>query len=119
MDGHAWDWRPTLAALQRFILARLGYTEAIVVHETAELKHGDRRMSVAGQHTGITGQMQNFQTVVFAAYVTARRILYPTSGSTCRNSGAGTSRGGSGRTSGTKWNSLPSQRWVRPPWARS
>ena len=70
---HAWDWTAALAALQRFILARLGDPEAIVVlDETAELKKGDRTVGVARQHAGITGQVENCQTVVFAAYVTAR-----------------------------------------------
>ena len=70
---HAWDWAAALAALQRFILARLGDPGAIVVlDETAELKKGDRTVGVARQHAGITGQVENCQTVVFAAYVTAR-----------------------------------------------
>ena len=34
-------------------------------------------MGVARQHAGITGQVENCQTVVFAAYVTARaRTLF-------------------------------------------
>jgi DDE superfamily endonuclease len=70
---HAWDWTAALAALQRFILACLGDPAAIVVlDETAELKKGDRTVGVARQHAGITGQVENCQTVVFAAYVTAR-----------------------------------------------
>ena len=45
---HAWDGAAALAALQRFILARLGDPEAIVVlDETAELKKGDRTVGVA------------------------------------------------------------------------
>jgi len=70
---HAWDWTAALAALQRFIIAHLGDPEAIVVlDETAELKHGTMTVGVARQHAGITGQVENCQTVVFAAYVTAR-----------------------------------------------
>jgi SRSO17 transposase len=70
---YAWDWTAALAALQRFILARLGDPGAIVVlDETAELEKGDRTVGVARQHAGITGQVENCQTVVFAAYVTAR-----------------------------------------------
>ena len=68
---HAWDWKAALAALQRFIVA-LGDPEAILVlDETAELKKG-QTVGVARQHAGITGQVENCQTVVFAAYVTAR-----------------------------------------------
>jgi SRSO17 transposase len=70
---HAWDWKAALAALQRFILAHLGDAEAVMVlDETAELKKGTRTVGVARQHAGITGQVENCQTVVFAAYVTAR-----------------------------------------------
>jgi hypothetical protein len=73
LAGHAWDWKAALAALQRFILAHLGDAEAIVVlDETAELKKGTMTVGVARQHAGITGQVENCQTVVFAAYVTAR-----------------------------------------------
>jgi hypothetical protein len=54
---HAWDWTAALAALQRFILARLD-------------------------------------------------------GSTCRNSGARTASGATGRTSRTTWSSAPSRRWA-------
>ena len=69
---YAWDWTAALAALQRFIVARLGDPEAIVVlDETAELKKGTST-GVGRQHAGITGQVENCQTVVFAAYVTAR-----------------------------------------------
>jgi SRSO17 transposase len=72
LAGHAWDRAAALVALQRFILARLGDRGAIVVlDETAELKKGDP-VGVARQHAGITGQVENCQTVVFAAYVTAR-----------------------------------------------
>jgi SRSO17 transposase len=70
---HAWDWKAALAALQRFVVARLGDPEAIVVlDETAELKKGTATVGVGRQHAGITGQVENCQTVVFAAYVTAR-----------------------------------------------
>ena len=72
LPGHAWDWTAALAALRQFILARLGDPGAIVVlYETAELKKGDRTVGVARQHAGITGQVENYQAVVFAAYVTA------------------------------------------------
>ncbi|HXZ72777.1 MAG TPA: IS701 family transposase [Streptosporangiaceae bacterium] len=70
---YAWDWKAALAALQRFVVARLGDPEAIIaIDETAELKKGDHTIGVARQHAGITGQVENCQTVVFAAYVTAR-----------------------------------------------
>ena len=70
---YAWDWRVVLERLQRFILAHLADPEAILVlDETAELKKGKMSVGVARQHAGITGQIENCQTVVFMAYVTAR-----------------------------------------------
>ena len=42
----------------------------MVVDETAELKKGTATVGVARQYAGITGQVENCQTVVFAAYVT-------------------------------------------------
>ncbi len=73
LGEYAWDWRAVLARLQRFILAHLGDPGAILVlDETAELKKGTMTVGVARQHAGITGQVENCQTVVFLAYVTAR-----------------------------------------------
>jgi SRSO17 transposase len=73
LAGHAWDWRAALTALQRFILDHLGDPGAVLVlDETAELKQGQMTVGVARQHAGITGQVENCQTVVFMAYVTAR-----------------------------------------------
>ena len=70
---YAWDWRAVLERLQRFILAHLADPEAILVlDETAELKKGIMTVGVGRQHAGITGQIENCQTVVFLAYVTAR-----------------------------------------------
>jgi hypothetical protein len=70
---YARDWRAVLARPQRFILAHLGDPDAILVlDETAELKKGTMTVGVARQHADITGQVENCQTVVFLAYVTAR-----------------------------------------------
>jgi SRSO17 transposase len=70
---HAWDWQAARGALQRFILDQLADPQAVLVlDETAELKQGQMTVGVARQHAGITGQIENCQTVVFTAYVTAR-----------------------------------------------
>ncbi|HUZ51650.1 MAG TPA: IS701 family transposase [Streptosporangiaceae bacterium] len=78
LAGYAWDWRAVLERLQRFILAHLAGPAAILVlDETAELKKGTMTAGVSRQHAGITGQIENCQTVVFLAYVTARaRTLF-------------------------------------------
>jgi SRSO17 transposase len=73
LAGHAWEWEAALKALQRFTLTHLGDRQAVlVVDETAELKQGDKKVGVTRQHAGITGQAENCQAVVFAAYVTGR-----------------------------------------------
>ena len=73
LAGHAWDWKAALGALQRFIVDHLADPQAVLVlDETAELKQGQMTVGVARQHAGITGQVENCQTVVFTAYVTAR-----------------------------------------------
>jgi SRSO17 transposase len=73
LAGHRWDWKDALAALQRFLVAGLGDPEAILaVDETAELKRGSATVGVARQYAGITGQVENCQAVVVAAYVTPR-----------------------------------------------
>src|SRR5512142_2315485 len=70
---YRWGWAAALAALQRFIVGQLGDAGAILaIDETAELKKGTATVGVARQYAGITGQVENCQTVVFAAYVTPR-----------------------------------------------
>ena len=70
---HAWEWKAALKAVQRFILDHLGDPGAIlVIDETAELKKGAMTVGVGRQHAGITGQVENCQTVVNCAYVTPR-----------------------------------------------
>jgi hypothetical protein len=70
---YAWDWRVVLERLQGFVLAHLADPDAILVlDETAELRKGTMTVGVGRQHAGITGQIENCQTVVFLACVTAR-----------------------------------------------
>ena len=102
------DWKSALTALQRFIVARLGDGEAIVVlDETAELKKGDAAAGAARQHAGITGQVENFQTTCSRPASPPGRMPWSISGSTCRDPGARTTGGGSGRTFRTTWSSPP------------
>jgi SRSO17 transposase len=73
LAGHAWDWKAALGAVQRFVLDHLGEPGAVlVIDETAELKKGEMTVGVGRQHAGITGQVENCQTVVNCAYVTGR-----------------------------------------------
>jgi len=73
LGEHRWDWKVALGALQRFILGHLADPGAVLVlDETAELKKGQMTVGVSRQHAGITGQVENCQTVVFCAYVSSR-----------------------------------------------
>src|SRR5207253_590730 len=73
LAGHRWDWKDAREVLQRFIVGRLGDPEAILaIDETAELKRGSATVRVARQCAGITRQVENCQTVVFAACVARR-----------------------------------------------
>ena len=73
---HAWDWKAALAALQRVILAHLGGSGGDR-GAGRDRGTGIRTVGVARQYAGITGQVENCQTVVFLAYVTARaHILF-------------------------------------------
>jgi hypothetical protein len=83
-----------------------------VLDETAELKKGTATAGVARQHAGITEQVENCQTVVFAAYVTALAHAWRTSGSTCRSIGALTRHGGRTRTSRARRRSPRSRPWA-------
>ena len=112
---YRWDWKAALKALQRFVVTHLGDPEAVLVlDETAELKKGQATAGVARQHAGITGQVENCQTVVFAAYVTGRAhalfdfLLYLPR-SWCQD----TARAGSGHTSRRTWSSPPRRSWAR------
>ena len=63
LAGHRRDWAAALAALQRFIVGRLGEAGAILaIDETAELKKGTATVGVARQYAGITGQVENCQS---------------------------------------------------------
>src|SRR5438045_8247225 len=73
LGEHTWDWQAALQGLQRFILAHLhDPCGVLVLDEMAELKKGEMTVGVARQHAGITGQVENCQTVVNCAYVTGR-----------------------------------------------
>jgi SRSO17 transposase len=70
---HVWDFTAALGAVQRFILDHLADPQAVLVlDETAVRKKGEMTVGVARQHAGITGQVENCQTVVNCAYVTSR-----------------------------------------------
>jgi SRSO17 transposase len=73
LGEYAWDAVLLVEQVRTLVMAHLGCTEAVLaIDETAEIKKGDQTVGVARQYAGITGQVENCQTVVFLAYVTAR-----------------------------------------------
>ncbi|WP_233289064.1 IS701 family transposase [Kitasatospora sp. MBT63] len=101
----AWSADGLRDRVREFAVEYLGDPLAVLVlDETAVLKKGRMSVGVAPQYAGITGQVENCQVAVFAAYVTAKsralvdRELYL--GKTwagdvarCRQAGVPTTRG--------------------------
>jgi SRSO17 transposase len=66
-----WSWSEARDRLRAFVVEHLGAQDAVLVlDETAFLKKGGKSVGVAPQYAGITGQTENCQVAVFAAYVT-------------------------------------------------
>lgn len=73
LADYVWDAGVLAERVRTFLLDALADPEAVLaIDETAELKAGEHTVAVAPQYAGITGQVENCQTVVFLAYVTAR-----------------------------------------------
>ncbi|MFD5513746.1 IS701 family transposase [Streptomyces sp. NPDC127051] len=66
-----WSWSGLRDGVRAFVVEHLGDPQAVLVlDETAFLKKGTKSAGVARQYAGITGQVENCQVAVFAAYVT-------------------------------------------------
>ncbi|MET8329975.1 IS701 family transposase [Streptomyces sp. NPDC005181] len=66
-----WEWSQLRDRVREFVVCHLGDPDAVLVlDETAFLKKGAMSVGVAPQYAGITGQTENCQVAVFAAYVT-------------------------------------------------
>jgi SRSO17 transposase len=73
LADYVWEAQVLLERVRAFLLDALADPEAVLaIDQTAELKQGTHTVAVAPQYAGITGQVENCQTVVFLAYVTAR-----------------------------------------------
>ncbi|MEW1914963.1 IS701 family transposase, partial [Kitasatospora sp. NPDC085895] len=69
----AWSADELRDRVRAFVVEYLGDPQAVLVlDETAVLKKGRMSVGVAPQYAGITGQVENCQVAVFAAYVTPR-----------------------------------------------
>jgi SRSO17 transposase len=73
LGEYVWDAAALVEQVRRFVTAHLADDQAVLaIDETAEIKKGTHTVAVARQYAGVTGQVENCQTVVLAAYVTAR-----------------------------------------------
>ncbi|WP_443048436.1 IS701 family transposase [Streptomyces sp. H39-C1] len=71
LAGGAWSADKLRDRVQEFVVGHLGHPQAVLVlDETAFLKKGKMSVGVAAQYAGITGNTENCQVAVFAAYAT-------------------------------------------------
>jgi SRSO17 transposase len=73
LGEYVWQADLLVERVRRLVMAHMGDTQAVLaIDETAEIKQGQHTVGVARQYAGVTGQVENCQTVVVLAYVTAR-----------------------------------------------
>jgi len=67
-----WDTDGVRDDLRRFVLERLGATDAVlVVDETGDVKKGVHTVGVQRQYTGTAGRIENAQVAVYLTYASA------------------------------------------------
>lgn len=73
LGEYVWQADQLVEQVRALVMVHLGCDEAVLaIDETAEIKQGQHTVGVARQYAGVTGQIENCQTVVVLAYVTAR-----------------------------------------------
>jgi SRSO17 transposase len=69
LNGADWDAGAVRDDLRRYVVERLGDTEAVlVVDETGFVKKGDKSVGVQRQYCGTAGRIENCQVGVFLCY---------------------------------------------------
>lgn len=69
LNRGVWDEAGVREDVRRYVTANLGDPGAVLVFdETGDIKQGTETVAVARQYTGVTGQVENCQVAVFAAY---------------------------------------------------
>lgn len=70
LNRAVWDQDGVREDLRGYVVAHLGAADAtLVFDETGDIKQGCHTVGVARQYTGVTGQVENCQVSVHAAYV--------------------------------------------------
>jgi SRSO17 transposase len=73
LNDAVWDEGGVREDLRGYVVAHLGAEDGVLVFdETGDIKQGCRTVGVARQYTGVTGQVENCQVSVHAAYVSSR-----------------------------------------------
>ena len=73
LNEAVWDEGGVREDLRDYVVAHLGAEDGVLVFdETGDIKQGRHTVGVARQYTGVTGQVENCQVSVHAAYVSAR-----------------------------------------------
>jgi SRSO17 transposase len=68
-----WDEAGVREDVRRYVTANLGDPRGVLVFdETGDIEQGSGTVGVAGQYTGVTGQVGNRRVAVFAAYVSPK-----------------------------------------------
>jgi SRSO17 transposase len=73
LNQGVWDQDGVREDTRAYVVANLGDTGAVLVFdETGDIKQGTETVATARQYTGVTGQVENCQVAVFAAYASKR-----------------------------------------------
>ena len=73
LNQGVWDEAGVREDVRGYVAANLGDASGVLVFdETGDIKQGTETVGVARQYTGVTGQVENCQVAVFAAYVSDR-----------------------------------------------
>ena len=73
LNRAVWDEGGVREDLRGYVVEALGAPDGVLVFdETGDIKQGRHTVGVARQYTGVTGQVENCQVSVHAAYVSAR-----------------------------------------------
>ena len=73
LNRAVWDERGVREDLRGYVVEALGAPDGVLVFdETGDIKQGSHTVGVARQYTGVTGQVENCQVSVHAAYVSSR-----------------------------------------------
>jgi SRSO17 transposase len=73
LNQAVWDEGGVREDLRGYVVEHLGAPDGVLVFdETGDIKKGNHTVGVARQYTGVTGQVENCQVSVHAAYVSSR-----------------------------------------------